>query len=54
MGGGNMSGAGNGGFGGGGGGGMVGGMGLVAPSRREYVDLDDPSNNRKVLDYSDL
>ena len=42
------------GFGGGGGGGMLGGMGLVAASRREYVDLDDPNNNRKVLDYSDL
>jgi hypothetical protein len=33
---------------------MLGGMGLVAASRREYLDLDDPGNNRKVLDYSDL
>lgn len=53
MGGPGMGSAGSGGFGGGGSG-MLGGMGLVAPSRREYVDLDDPSNNRKVLDYSDL
>lgn len=36
------------------GGGMMGGMGVVAPTRREYLDLDDPGNNRKVLDYSDL